>query len=511
MALHDTSAISIFYGWQSDLSSQVNKNFIGETLDSAAASINAGGVHRVRIERGGPEGTLGTARIDRNILDQIDRSEIAVFDVSAINNPSRWTENDPRLMSLFDLDRHESPPRISPNPNIGFELGYAVAILGWDRCICVLNEQSCTLKEVFFDLDRSTVIPYNFTLDEKEASRKEHRRTELARYLSVRIAEILKKSPPYPAPRAVLPLQWIHQPLTNDSMKALRSNLPAVADLIQTGLIAERERCEGEFRRLRESQTRIPGEDLQQLSQTIRTDVRALARLGVFAVERNLDSLLSSVAQALAAYASFESRQSALREGEGFPAYPDAEYPHHHARLHVTSAILVIVAFCWKEKRVSLLSQLWCPCHSWQEGDLDPSPSPLLSLVYTEDQSRQRQFLRAAGVIFNQIISEEEYLRPIMDELPGTIPGRVAAVYFLCLVPYLAENTMANALNALNVVLSASQDGTAWIIQAISGRRLTEQYGNALTKRFRETLGQLPTNVASQVETWLLRLPEQPQ
>lgn len=94
-----------------------------------------------RIDQG-TQGTGGAVEIPALILQKIDKCQIFVADVSiCYNGPLSG--------------------RLAPNPNVLFETGYAVARLGWERVILVLNESSGTIKQLPFDLEKRQTILYS--------------------------------------------------------------------------------------------------------------------------------------------------------------------------------------------------------------------------------------------------------------------------------------------------------------------------------------------------------------
>ena len=47
-----------------------------------------------------------------------------------------------------------------PNPNVMFELGFAVRSLGWDRVICICNEEYGDVETQPFDISKHRIITY---------------------------------------------------------------------------------------------------------------------------------------------------------------------------------------------------------------------------------------------------------------------------------------------------------------------------------------------------------------
>ncbi|MFL5788974.1 MAG: hypothetical protein ACJ748_13025 [Flavisolibacter sp.] len=83
----------------------------------------------------------GSPSIVESITGKIAKSDVFVCDISIINP--------------------ESSGRQTPNPNVLYELGFATAILGWDRIIMVLNTAFGELDKLPFDLRGRRILPYH--------------------------------------------------------------------------------------------------------------------------------------------------------------------------------------------------------------------------------------------------------------------------------------------------------------------------------------------------------------
>ena len=51
----------------------------------------------------------------------------------------------------------------TPNPNVLFELGYAVKSLGWERIVCVFNSDFGNISDLPFDLRNRRILTYETT------------------------------------------------------------------------------------------------------------------------------------------------------------------------------------------------------------------------------------------------------------------------------------------------------------------------------------------------------------
>ena len=139
---------NIFFSWQSDLGE--TRNVIWAALDKAVRSVNSGVAleEAMRVDQD-TDGVAGWPEITSSILEKIERCEVFVADITPINGP-------------------QSSFRLTPNPNVLFELGYALATgLGRTRIICVVNSAYLPggdLKELPFDVRGSR--PLAFALED---------------------------------------------------------------------------------------------------------------------------------------------------------------------------------------------------------------------------------------------------------------------------------------------------------------------------------------------------------
>lgn len=133
---------TIFYSWQSDLPNKYNRNFIKSCIEKAVKDANRND-NCLEVDRD-TNGVAGFPNIQQTILQKIQNANIFVADISIINK------------SVFNKKRR------TPNPNVLFELGYAVKVLGWDRVICVFNEDYGMVSDLPFDIKQHRIISYSF-------------------------------------------------------------------------------------------------------------------------------------------------------------------------------------------------------------------------------------------------------------------------------------------------------------------------------------------------------------
>ena len=66
---------------------------------------------------------------------------------------------------------HATNKRALPNPNVMFELGFAVHSLGWERVICVCNEEYGNIETQPFDISKHRIITYRKKDGEKKSAK----------------------------------------------------------------------------------------------------------------------------------------------------------------------------------------------------------------------------------------------------------------------------------------------------------------------------------------------------
>lgn len=132
---------TIFFSWQSDLPNKTNRNLIEDSIKLALKKMNQDSPYSLitEIDRD-IKGVLGSPDIVDSILTKIDKCGLFIADISIINS----SLNGKR----------------TPNPNVLFELGYAVKCLGWDRVICVFNSDFGDVSELPFDLRNRRILTY---------------------------------------------------------------------------------------------------------------------------------------------------------------------------------------------------------------------------------------------------------------------------------------------------------------------------------------------------------------
>lgn len=133
--------LTIFYSWQSDLPNKTNRGLIEEALEMAVKNIEKDSSIKIipRLDKD-TAGVPGSPNIATTILDKIDHSFLVVSDVSIINSNDKSKQ--------------------TPNPNVLYELGYAVKSLGMSNVMMVLNTAYGDPQKLPFDLKLHRVLTY---------------------------------------------------------------------------------------------------------------------------------------------------------------------------------------------------------------------------------------------------------------------------------------------------------------------------------------------------------------
>jgi hypothetical protein len=131
---------SVFYSWQSDLPTAVNRGLILEALERAAKKIrNDNSVEVEPVLDRDTQNVPGAPDIAHTIFEKIEKAAAFVADVSIIN---------PGI------------GRPTPNPNVLIELGYALKRLGNPRTVLVANTAYGPVESLPFDLRTKRVLTY---------------------------------------------------------------------------------------------------------------------------------------------------------------------------------------------------------------------------------------------------------------------------------------------------------------------------------------------------------------
>lgn len=113
--MEPNQTLTVFWSWQSE-SPKENRSFILSCIEAAAKQLGKTTPWIIEVDRD-TKGVAGTPAIAETILSKIVSADVVIWDATLI----------------YDK------PRPAPNPNVLFELGYALAVLGESRIIGVMN------------------------------------------------------------------------------------------------------------------------------------------------------------------------------------------------------------------------------------------------------------------------------------------------------------------------------------------------------------------------------------
>lgn len=146
---------TIFYSWQSDLPSNINRGFILDCLERAVRTIATDDLSL-------------DFDIDRDTLDVSGSPDIVATIFKKIDDATMFVA-DTTFVTGGEGQRR------SPNPNVMVELGYAANQHSWDNIVCVLNLAFGKIEQLPFDLRSRRIVTYSLppNPEDKSAARKE--------------------------------------------------------------------------------------------------------------------------------------------------------------------------------------------------------------------------------------------------------------------------------------------------------------------------------------------------
>ena len=117
----------VFFSWASD--SKETRNIIEQILKSITASLSLDDIN-IEITTSIRE-LKGAGHVPTNIIKNIEESDFFIADTTIINDQGG---------------------RLCPNPNVMYELGYAVALLGWGRILLLFDTKNHKIEDLPFDI-----------------------------------------------------------------------------------------------------------------------------------------------------------------------------------------------------------------------------------------------------------------------------------------------------------------------------------------------------------------------
>ncbi|MBI5745978.1 MAG: hypothetical protein HZA13_03140 [Nitrospirae bacterium] len=173
--------MKIFWSWQSDTPGNIGRHFVRETLEIALKELNEEPTEVPTIEESerlelehDRKGIPGSPDLVSTILKKIEDSAVFIADVTPVGKGV----NERALL----------------NPNVAIELGYALAKVGDEGLLMVLNSSFGDRESLPFDL-RHKAGPIMFNLG-ANASKEERKRVqlELTQTLKAAIRDCLRQA-----------------------------------------------------------------------------------------------------------------------------------------------------------------------------------------------------------------------------------------------------------------------------------------------------------------------------
>lgn len=158
----------IFYSYQSDIDSNLNKKFIRTAINNAIAKINQYNIEPL-IE--GFYGIGGNPPLLEKMLEQSTNADIFIGDVT-FTSSKIWQSNainfhEDSKSYLIEIDK-PIDLKPAPNPNVLLETGYSWALKKFERTILVINTAFSDPSKLPVDF-RGLRFPIDYKLDSTRA------------------------------------------------------------------------------------------------------------------------------------------------------------------------------------------------------------------------------------------------------------------------------------------------------------------------------------------------------
>jgi hypothetical protein len=160
---------TVFYAWQSDRPSKINRNLIRNAAEAACQRITNDESNNwiVKLDSD-TQGVAGMCDIPSTILDKITKCDIFLADLTFVGE----TDDEKQYM---------------PNCNVIFELGFAARCLSFDSLVGVVNEAYGKIDGQIFDIKKRSSLYYSVS-EEDDSTRIEKQQ----QYLSTQLEEVFR-------------------------------------------------------------------------------------------------------------------------------------------------------------------------------------------------------------------------------------------------------------------------------------------------------------------------------
>ncbi|MFZ6864377.1 TIR domain-containing protein [Undibacterium sp. Ji67W] len=200
---------TVFYSWQADSQSNLNRNVIEKAIESAIKRSNAS-----------IEDTQKKYYFDKDILNQPGSPDINEVLLRKIDQCSVFVSD---VTPIAEIQNGKA----IPNSNVLFETGYAVGKKGLNRVILIMNSHEHAVEKLPFDLKTKAILKYELS---NEDLNQEGKKSDIVKNLSSGIKTTLDILANEPEPVNEEPDSDVQEKIKHerDAIKIIRllKNLP---------------------------------------------------------------------------------------------------------------------------------------------------------------------------------------------------------------------------------------------------------------------------------------------
>lgn len=200
---------TVFYSWQSDLSSKTNRNVIEKAINAAIKRVNEAS-----------DTQADQYVLDKDTLNEPGSPDIVEIIIKKINTCSLFVGDISPIAS-------SKSGKAMPNSNVLFESGYFVGNKGFDRAVFVFNDAYAPVESLPFDLKTKRILRYSLSegdLSDPENIKNVVKALSSAIYKSL---ELIKELPPIELQPPDLTNQAVRRERDLVKLKRFLENVPA--------------------------------------------------------------------------------------------------------------------------------------------------------------------------------------------------------------------------------------------------------------------------------------------
>ena len=161
----------LFLSWQSDRKDC--RNFVSSMLEKLPEKV--ADLVTIIVDRD-TVNVPGSPDIGDTIFEKIDRCDLFIADITLIND-------------------RDCGFRLTPNPNVLIELGYAIKTLGWERILLLQCEDYGDIEQLPFDINHRRICNFSLGIgkenDEERISKKKQSKLQVMENITSTIKLLL--------------------------------------------------------------------------------------------------------------------------------------------------------------------------------------------------------------------------------------------------------------------------------------------------------------------------------